>query len=138
MAYNGRPGQSNRYDYGVVVDWLAAEDLRQAGRRRSDSEVIDWQEARTREMAARAVKSELETEQVAGSLGDRRAMRLEVEDLGRRAVDKLLTISDRVAAIIAEMTDETAIAAVIDGEVRKVAEEIARLVDDLAGEGRAE
>ena len=133
VAYQGKQGQAIKYDVDAALSWVAEENARIESRRKTDADgqIIDFHEARTREMAARARKAELEAQRMAGSLVPVREIELAIEDLGRRAVEMFLSIPDRLAPKLAEETDETACSSLIDEELRRVCNRVSQMVCDL-------
>lgn len=127
IAYQGRAGQANCFDWAVVRPWLEAEFQTQSQASMQDIDRMDFSMARTMEMRERAKQAQMLTSERAGELVSRREMELEAEDLGGTAVQMLLAISDRIAAQLAHESDETRCAQMIDHEVRQVCNAIAEL-----------
>jgi phage terminase Nu1 subunit (DNA packaging protein) len=125
LAYQGRSGQSNRFDWAAVRPWLEAEFEAQSAASIQDIDRMDWNMARTMEMREKAKQAQMETQRRAGELASRREMELEAEDLAAIAAQMLLAIPDRIAAALAHESDEIRIVQMLDRELRAVCNAIA-------------
>ncbi len=126
LAYQGRPGQSNKYDYAEVLAWLEQEDAR-VDARSSDIDEMDWHLARTVEQREKAKQAQMATLARAGDLGVVAEMEKAAADLGYQAVQMLLNIPARLAPKLAELSDEIEIDHLLQQEIRAACNAIAKL-----------
>lgn len=133
VAYKGKGGQAHRYSWTDFLAWYDREIDRTEARTLDDIDSIDYHEARTIDMRERAKRSMMETQREAETLVEVSPLQAAVEDLGRQAVNMLLAIPARIAPQLATMTDETAVDALLQSEIRTVCNLIANAKpgDDL-------
>ncbi len=126
LAYQGRPGQSNKYEYAEVRAWLEQEDAR-VDAQTSDIDEMDWHLARTVEQREKAKQAQMVTLARAGDLGVVSEMEKAAADLGYQAVQMLLNIPSRLAPKLAEISDEIEIDHLLQQEIRAACNTIAQL-----------
>jgi len=125
LAYQGRNGQSHRFDWGVVRPWLEAEFAAEAEASMQDIDSMDWNRARTMEQREKAKQAQMVTAERAGDLVSRREVELKAENLAAIAAQMLLAIPDRIGAALAHETDEVRVVQMLDRELRAVCNAIA-------------
>lgn len=133
LAYQGRPGQSNKYNYDEVLSWLEHEDARVDARidaQSSDIDEMDWYLARTVEQREKAKQAQMITLSRAGDLGVVSEMEKTAADLGYQAVQMLLNIPSRLAPKLAELSDEIEIDHLLQQEIRAICNTIAKLREE--------
>jgi len=124
-VYQGRRGQSSRFDWAVAEPWLEAEFEVQSKVDMGDIDRMDLMGARTLRARELGKQAMLDTAERAGELVSRREVELEAENLAAIAAQMLLAIPDRISAVLAHETDETRVAEILDRELRSACNHIA-------------
>jgi|GEM_PF-5894096 len=125
LAYQGRAGQPNRFDWAAVRPWLQNEFESQANANMATIDSMDLYAARTCKERELAKQAQMETQRRAGELVSRREVELEAENLAAIAAQMLLAIPDRISAVLAHETDEVRVVQMLDRELRSVCNAIA-------------
>jgi len=133
VAYRGVNGQAHQFDRVVALTWFL--DHIDGQRRPNDADPenldeLDWHSARTISARERAKKDILETRRLEGKYADVAEMERLAEDRARHAVLQLRTLPARLAPQLAIMTDELAIDALLDDELRTVCAAIEKAAHD--------
>lgn len=126
VVYRGKAGQSHRYSWDAFEAWFARHREREAERSAEGVDAMDYNEARTIEQREKAKQSQIATLEKSQELGDRKGMENEVADLVLTAREKLLTVPDRMAALVAAETDESKCYQMLRAEMILVCGEMAK------------
>lgn len=95
-----------------------------------ESDGNKFMEAKTRDMQARALRSELELREKAGQLISKEAVKRAAFSVARDAQETLMAIPDRLASMLAAETDEAKVHEMLTDEIRQASNALADAVSE--------